>query len=69
VMAWIGREVGGFTNQEMAKELGQDPAALTRGIGKLADELVEDRKLRGVVETLCENLRRGKKLKRSIRHA
>jgi len=69
VMAWIAREVGGFTNQEMAKELRQDAGALSRGIGKLADELSKNHELREVVEKLCENLRRGKTAKRSIRHA
>lgn len=68
VMAWIAREVGGFTNQETAKFLRQDAAALSRGIGKLAEELSKDRGLRLDVEKLCENLRKGKKPKRSIRH-
>ena len=31
VMAWVGREVGGLTNQEMAMELAQDSATLSRG--------------------------------------
>jgi hypothetical protein len=68
-MAWIAREVGGFTNQETAKVLRQDPAALSRGIGKLADELSKDSELRRDVETLCEKLRKGKRLKRLIKHA
>jgi len=33
VMAWVGQEVGGLTNQEMAIELAQDSAALRRGLG------------------------------------
>ncbi len=69
VMAWVGREVGGFSNQEMAKELGQDPAVLSRGLGKLADELARERDLRTGVEQLCNLLRKGKRPKRSIRHA
>ncbi len=69
VMAWIAREVGGFTNQETAKLLRQDPAALSRGIIKLADEFSENSELRSDVEKLCEKLRRGHKVKRSIRHA
>ena len=69
VMAWSAREVGGFTNQETAKVLRQDPAALSRGIGKLTDELSKDSELRRDVEKLCEKLRKGKKLKRSIKHA
>jgi len=68
-MAWIAREVGGFTNQETAKLLRQDPAALSRGIIKLADEFSENSELRSDVEKLCEKLRRGHKVKRSIRHA
>jgi len=54
-MAWLGRELGGLTNQALAKELQQEPAVLS--------------KLRGVVETLCDNLRKGRRLKRSIRFA
>ena len=69
VMAWIAREVGGFTNQETARFLRQDPAALSRGIQKLADQLSTDSELRRGVEELCDKLRRGKRLKRSIRHA
>ena len=69
VMAWIAREVGGFTNRETAKLLRQDPAALSRGIIKLADEFSKNSELRRDVEKLCETLRRGHKAKRSIRHA
>ena len=69
VMAWIAREVGGFTNQETAKLLRQDAAALSRGISKLAEELSKNSELRRDVEKLCERLRKGKKPKRSIRHA
>jgi REP element-mobilizing transposase RayT len=64
VMAWIAREVGGFTNQETAKFLRQDAAALSRGIGKLADEFSKDSELRRDVDKLCEKLRHGKNLKR-----
>ncbi|MFQ5882889.1 MAG: transposase [Candidatus Methylomirabilales bacterium] len=69
VMAWVGREVGGFTNQGMAKELGQDPAVLSRGLGKLADELGRDPDLQRTVEQLCNALRKGRRPKRSIRSA
>ena len=68
-MAWIAREVGGFTNRETAKLLRQDPAALCRGIIKLADEFSENSELRRDVKKLCEKLRRGYKAKTSIRHA
>lgn len=47
VMAWVGREVGGLTNREMANELGQDPAVLSRGLGKLADESGKDGSYKG----------------------
>ena len=67
VIAWVAREVGGFTNQETAKLLRQDAAALSRGIAKLAEELSKNRELRRDVEKLCEKLRKGKKAKRSIR--
>ena len=69
VMAWVGREVGGFTNQEMAEGLGQDPAVLSRGLGKLGDELGKDRELQRVVGKLCNGLRKGRRPKRSIRSA
>jgi REP element-mobilizing transposase RayT len=69
IMAWIGREVGGFTNQETARLLRQDAAALSRGTGKLAEELSANRDLRRDLEKLCDNLREGKKVKMSIRHA
>ena len=58
-----------LTNQEMAKESGQDPAVLSRGLGKLADELGRDRELQRVVEKLCDALREGRRSKRSIRSA
>jgi len=60
-MAWLGRELGGLTNQALA--------VLSRGLGKLAEEIASNPELRGVVETLCENLRKGRRLKRSIRFA
>jgi REP element-mobilizing transposase RayT len=69
VMAWVGRELGGLTNQELAKELHQDPAVLSRGLGKLAEELVRDPKLYGLVKTLCDSLRKGRRPKRSKRFA
>lgn len=68
-MAWVGREVGGFSNREMAEELGQDPAVLSRGLGKLADELGKNQELRRVVEKLCNVLREGRRPKRSKRSA
>ncbi len=68
-MAWLGRELGGLTNQALAKELGQEPAVLSRGLGKLAEEMASNPELRGVVETLCDNFRKGRRRKRSIRFA
>ena len=68
-MAWVGRELGGLSNQEQAEELHQDPAVLSRGLGKLAEELARNPELRGVVETLCNGLRKGRRPKRSIRFA
>ena len=50
-------------------EMAQDPAALSRGLGKLADELAKDAKLRRLVQMLCDGLRKGKRVKKSIRHA
>jgi len=69
VMAWLGREVGGLTNRALAKELQQEPAVLSRGLGKLAEKLANIQELRGVVETLCDNLRKGRRPKKSIRFA
>jgi len=65
----VGRELGGFTNQELAKELKQEPAVLSRGLGKLAEELASNPQLRAVVQTLCNGLRKGRRPKRSIRFA
>jgi len=50
----------------MAMELVQDPAALSRGLGKLADELAKDAKLRSVVQMLCDGLRKGKRIKSQL---
>jgi len=69
VMAWVGRELGGMSNGELAKELRQEPAVLSRGLGKLAEELARNPDLSGVVETLCGSLRKGRRPKRSIRLA
>jgi len=69
VIAWVGREVGGLTNQEVAMEMAQYPAALSRGLGKLADELAKDAKLRRLAQMLCDGLRKGKRVRKSIRHA
>jgi putative transposase len=69
VMAWVGRELGGFTNQELAKQLQQESAVLSRGLGTLAAELVSIPELRRVVETLINSLRKGHRIKRSIRFA
>ena len=65
VMAWLGRKFRGLTNHALAKELQQEPAVLSRGLRKLASKL----ELRGVVETLCDRLRKGRRSKRSIRFA
>ena len=65
VMAWVGREVSGWTNQEMARELRQDPAVLSRGLGKLAEELGKDQEFQRVTQNLCESLRKGRRPKRS----
>jgi len=67
-MAWIGRELGGFTIQNMAKELGQDTTVLIRGLAKMAQELGNDPKLRSIVEKLCNDLRKGRRPKRSVRY-
>jgi REP element-mobilizing transposase RayT len=69
IMAWVGRELGGFTNQDLAKELKQEPAVLSRGLGKLAEELASNPQLRALVVRLCNGLRKGRRPKRSIRFA
>jgi REP element-mobilizing transposase RayT len=69
VMAWVGREVGGFSHQEIARELRQDPTVLSRGLGKLADQLAQNCDLQTEVEQLCGLLRKGRRPKRLITHA
>ena len=65
----LGREFGGLTIHVLAKELQQEPAVLSRGLGKLTEKLESKPELRGVVETLCDSLRKGRGPKRSIRFA
>ncbi len=69
IMTWLGRELAGMTNQAMAKQLHQEPAALSRGLGKLAEEMASNGELGGIVEKLCDSLRKGRRPKRSIRFA
>ena len=69
VMASLGRELGGLTNHALAKELQLEAMVLSRDLGKLAEELPSNPKLRRVVETHCDSLRKGRRLKRSIRFA
>lgn len=69
VMAWVGREVGGLTNQSMAKTLGQDPGALSRGLRKLGAEIEKHKNLQKTIQAICEALRQGRRFKKSIRHA
>jgi hypothetical protein len=64
-----GFDAGGLTIQEMAKALGQDPGALSRGLRKLADKLEGDQDLRKSVQALCEAIRKGRQFKKSISHA
>ena len=68
-MAWLGRELSGLTNRALAKELQQESAVLSRGLGKLAEELARKPELRGIVETLRDSLRKGRRQKRSKRFA
>lgn len=69
VMAWVGRELGGFSNPALAKELQQDPAVLSRGLGKLAEQLASEPELRKIVDRLCNSLRKGRRPRRLIRFA
>jgi hypothetical protein len=52
----LSRDVSGNQAQlifkELAKELHKEPAVLSRGLGKLAEELASKSELRSVVETL-----------------
>ncbi len=59
-MAWVGREVGGFPNQEMVKALWQDSSVLSRGLRKLEAEMEEDLELQKLVQDLCNTLRKGR---------
>lgn len=65
----LDREVGGFSNQEMAQALAQDASVVSRGLRKLEGEMEVDRELQTVVQGLCHTLRKGRKPKRSISHA
>ena len=69
VMAWVGREVGGVTNREMAQALRQDPGSVSRGVRKLVDEMEKDRDLVKSAKVLCGTMRRGRPFKKTIRHA
>jgi len=55
--------------KEGQKRFGYRLYAYVLMLGKLAEELASKPELRGVVETLCDNLRKGRRLKRSIRFA
>jgi len=44
-------------------------AVLSRGLSKLADGMRKERDLQSVVEKLCNDLRKGRRPKRSIRFA
>ncbi len=46
----------GFTYQQMAKELSQDPVVLSRGLLKLADEMRKERDLQSVKVCLTRYL-------------
>jgi len=59
----------GEAGETMAKELQQEPAVLSTGLEKLAEKFASNPELRGVVETLCDSLRKGRRRKRSIRFA
>ena len=65
MLYWLGRQFGGLTNHALAKESEQDPAVLSSSLRKLASKL----ELRGVVEALCDSLRKERRPKRSIRFA
>ena len=69
VMAWVGREVGGLTNQAMAKALNQDPGALSRGVRKVAEEMGKNQEMKKTLQELCIALRKGRQFKKSIKHA
>jgi len=69
-MAWVGREVGGMTNQSRdGYGVGARCGGIEQGVGKTGDELAKDARLRRVVQRLCDGLRKGKRAKKSIRHA
>jgi hypothetical protein len=68
-ITWVGREVGGVTNREMAQALRQDPGSVSRGVRKLVEEMERDRDLLKSVQVLCETMRRGRPFKKTIRQA
>jgi len=67
IIAWLGREVGGFTIKHMAQQLGQDATVLGRGLVKLMEELGEDKVLQRQVKEFSVGLRKGRLPKRSIK--
>ncbi len=69
VMAWVGREVAGLKNREMAQSLRQDPGSLSRGVRKLTEEMEKDRELQKTVQNLCESLRAAGRFKKAIKQA
>jgi hypothetical protein len=48
-----------FLEPKRIQELIQNPAALSGGLAKLADDLAKGLGLRPLVERLCDNLRKG----------
>ena len=50
--------------KELVKDLHQDPAVLSRGSGKLPEELSSKPELSCVVETLYDNLRKRRRPQR-----
>ena len=69
IIAWLGREVGGFTIKQMAIQLGQDATVLGRGLVKVMEELGKDKVFQMQIKEFSVALRKGRLPKRDIKHA
>src|SRR6266478_628850 len=65
----VSGQSGAVDLQRAGERVTPGSSALSRGLGKLAEVLASKPQLHGVVERLYDSLRKGRRLKRSIRFA
>jgi hypothetical protein len=63
LVAYLGRQFGATTLNEVAKRYGRDQASLSLGIKRLTEKIAADRGLRQSVDGLMEQLRNKEKTK------